>query len=289
MQGHASPRKTLLAPDNERAGWDVFRSGRPRSVAMWKRNPMSEHHRANRTHWNAISASYQERHDPVIGKEPMLWGSWCVPEAELGVMGDLSGLAILELGCGAGQWARSVAADDRYVVGLDLSEAQLAAARTNAPELPLVHANAEEIPFADDSFDLVFCDHGAMSWGDPYRTVPEVSRVLRRGGRLIFNASSPWLRVCYDDERDTITSTLHHSYFDLYADDEGDGATTFTLPYGAWIRLFRDNGLTVEDLIEIRPPVDAASTYYAVDPPDWPTRWPIESLWVTRKGVGLTR
>ncbi len=133
------------------------------------------------------------------------------------------------------------------------------------------------------SFDLVFCDHGAMTWGDPYRTVPEVSRVLRPGGRLVFNAASPWLRACYDDERDTITTTLRHSYFDLHATPEEDGAMSFTLPYGSWIRLFRSNGLTVEDLIEIRPPPNVGSGYYTVDPPDWHARWPVEALWVTRK------
>jgi ubiquinone/menaquinone biosynthesis C-methylase UbiE len=244
---------------------------------------MSERHRANRTHWNVISERYQAHHDPQIGSRPMLWGSWAVPEEQLEVMGDLTGLRILELGCGAGQWARSIAADDRYVVGLDLSEAQLAGARAKAPTLPLVHANAEELPFGDDEFDLVFCDHGAMSWGDPYRTVPEASRVLRSGGRLIFNAASPWLNVCYDDDRGAISTTLQRSYFDLYATPEEGGATSFVLPYGTWIRLFREHGFVVDDLVEIRPEPNARSSYYTADPPDWHAHWPIETLWIARR------
>ena len=46
--------------------------------------------------------------------------------------------------------------------------------------LVFVHGSGEAVPFPDASFDVVFCDHGAMSFGDPYRTVPEVARLLRR-------------------------------------------------------------------------------------------------------------
>ena len=158
-----------------------------------------------------------------------------------------------------------------------------ASGRARAPDLPLVHAAAETLPFPTETFDLVFCDHGALSWSDPIYTVPEAARVLVPGGRLVFNTASPWLRVCYEDSSDRITAGLHHSYFDLGALDEGDGARTYTLTYGAWIRVFRANGLVVEDLIEPRPAADAPSSYYTSDPSDWANRWPGETLWVTQK------
>jgi SAM-dependent methyltransferase len=139
------------------------------------------------------------------------------------------------------------------------------------------------LPFADDTFDVVFCDHGGMSWGDPYRTVPETARVLLQGGRLVFSTSSPWLRVCYDDGTDVIGTTLHRPYFDLYSQEEGDGATSYTLPYGEWIRLFRRNGLDVEDLIELRPAEGSETSYYQLRPRDWGSRWPADLVWVTRR------
>ena len=49
---------------------------------------------------------------------------------------------------------------------------------------PVVQADGELIPFRDESFDLVFCDHGVMGFADPLRTVPEVARVLRPGGAV---------------------------------------------------------------------------------------------------------
>lgn len=59
-------------------------------------------------------------------------------------------------------------------------------------------------------------------------------------------------------------------------------ATAYSLPYGEWIRLFRSNGFVVEDLIEIRPPEDAETTYTFVTI-GWARRWPAEQIWVVRK------
>ena len=238
---------------------------------------------ANRRVWDRISSWYQETHDPQISRQPKLWGAWSVPESELGALVPTAGLRALELGCGAAQWGAALAAEGAVVVGLDLSGRQLQAAQARAPDLPLVHAAAETLPFRSETFDLVFCDHGALSWSDPTYTVPEATRVLVAGGRLVFNTASPWLRVCYEDSSDRITAGLHHSYFDLGALDEGDGARSYTLTYGAWVRVFRANGLVVEDLIEPRPAADAPSSYYTSDPADWANRWPGETLWVTQK------
>jgi len=45
-------------------------------------------------------------------------------------------------------------------------------------DFPLVHASGEAVPFPDASFDIVFCDYGAMTFADPYSTVPEAARLL---------------------------------------------------------------------------------------------------------------
>ncbi|HSC04979.1 MAG TPA: methyltransferase domain-containing protein [Solirubrobacteraceae bacterium] len=53
-------------------------------------------------------------------------------------------------------------------------------------EFPLWHGNAEEVPAPDASFDLAISEYGASIWCDPYRWIPEASRLLRPGGELIF-------------------------------------------------------------------------------------------------------
>ncbi|MGH9126227.1 MAG: class I SAM-dependent methyltransferase [Acidimicrobiales bacterium] len=130
-------------------------------------------------------------------------------------------------------------------VGLDLSVQQLRAAKRLVGVMcPLVQGDGEALPFRDRSFDLVISDYGAMSWADPYRTVPEVARVLRIGGRLAFNTNTPWARVCQSDANGLPSDRLVTPYFGLHQIDEGEGAVTFTLGQGDWIRLFGDRDST---------------------------------------------
>lgn len=237
---------------------------------------------ANRASWNASSRAYQAAHDPVIGRAPKLWGVHALPETVLHAVGDVDGLTVLEFGCGAAQWASSLARDGAAVVGIDVSEVQLDAARAKDQRLPLVQAAGQMIPLRSRSFDLVFCDHGAMSWADPYVTVPEVTRVLKVGGRLVFNVASPFLEVCWDDTLDAVGTQLRQDYFGMHRTVEDNGATSFTLGYGDWIRLFSANHLVVDDLIEPRPADASPNTYWPSEPADWFTRWPGECIWVTR-------
>jgi SAM-dependent methyltransferase len=239
----------------------------------------------NRRHWNLISRAYQDDHDPQIGARPRLWGMFSIPDATLGALGDVTGKRVLELGCGAGQWSRALAAEGAVVVGLDLSEAQLAAARQamRVTRYPLVQGAAQQLPFVPASFDVVFCDHGGLSWAPPHLAIPEAARVLRRSGRLVFNVTSPWFEVCYDDETDKVAAQLSHDYFGLHTIAEENGAASYQLTYGDWIRTLRRAGLVIDDLIEPRPDPGVRSGYVETDPPGWASRWPAEMLWIARK------
>lgn len=241
--------------------------------------------RANRRHWNLTSRRYQDDHDPQIGAAPRLWGMFAIPDAQLHALGDVTGKRVLELGCGAGQWSRALAAEGAVVAGLDLSEAQLAAAAQamGATRYPLVQGAAEQLPFAAASFDVVFCDHGGLSWAPPHLAIPEAARVLRRNGRLVFSATSPWFTICYDNTADQVATQLRQDYFGLNTVAEEHGAATYQLTYGGWIRTLRTAGLIIEDLIEPRPDPGMRSGYTQTDPPDWAHRWPAEMLWIARK------
>ena len=108
------------------------------------------------------------------------------------------------------------------------------------------------MPLPDASFDIVFCDHGAMTFADPYRTVPEAARLLRPGGLFAFSHGSAIADLVWPVGEEHMGDRLLVDYFDLRT-IEDDGEVTFKLPYGDWIRLFRSNGFIVEDLIEPRP------------------------------------
>ena len=145
----------------------------------------------------------------------------------------------------------------------------------------MVRSIAEELPFASESFDLVFCDHGAMTFADPDYSVPEVARVLRPQGRLVFCNSTALRVMCLDDDW-SVTTTLHRTAFGMKRITDGD-SVDFVLPHGEWIRLFRRNGLVVDDLIALRPRLGATTTYPWFAPYEWASQWPAEEIWVVRK------
>ena len=243
----------------------------------------------NRAVWDCKSDEYQERNAGFIGRPEPRWGMWQLPESELGVLGDVAGKDVLELGCGAAQWSIVLAQRGARTVALDNSERQLEHARELMTEagvdFPLVHSAAEQVPLADSSFDVVFCDHGAMTFADPYRTVPEVARLLRPGGLFAFSHSTPFAMLCWNAESETMERHLVGPYFGMHRFDElGDEPVEFNLPYGEWIRLFRSNGFRVEALLEVRPPEGAESTYRTAAETEWARSWPMEEIWRCRKG-----
>lgn len=253
----------------------------------------SAHVRRNREHWERRSGDYQSWNREQLNTrwDELGWGVWDVPERELRVLGDVAGLDALEYGCGACQSGIKVAALGARVTGLDFSGAQLAEGRRHMEDrgvvFPLVQGDGERVPFADESFDLVWCDHGITSFADPYRTVPEVARVLRPGGLFAFSIVTPWAWVTTLPEDDRVSRELKQPYFGMHAQDVDDPewrTTEFQLTYGDWIRLFRRHGFTVEDLIEIRPAADAVSTYVEAEELPWARDYPLDHVWKLRKG-----
>jgi SAM-dependent methyltransferase len=248
---------------------------------------LPEHAVANRTSWNADSDTYQSDHGPQLGAVGGPgWGVWQISDSELQVLGEVGGRDILEFGCGAAQWSIALAKAGANPVGLDLSEKQLEHARRLMAEagvdFPLIHASGESVPLPDESFDVIFCDYGAMTFGDPYATVPEVARLLRPGGLLAFCGATPVIEMCYPDEGEHPGQTLVGDYFGMWS-LPWEGYVEFMLPYGAWIRLFRAHGFIIEDLIELRPGPDAVSSYRDESDRDWYRRWPGEQIWKVRK------
>ena len=78
---------------------------------------------------------------------------------------------------------------DLTLVGVDLSPDMLAVARARAEQLgqavELLEADAQDLPFPDNSFDTVVCTYALCSVLDDFLVVREMRRVLRPGGRLI--------------------------------------------------------------------------------------------------------
>ena len=260
---------------------------RDRDQAAPDDGALTPHARKNRALWEAGSDEYERLHAAdLAGEKAMTWGLWRIPESELGVLGEVAGKDVLELGCGAARWSIALARRGARPVGLDLSPRQLAHARRLRREagvaFPLIEASAEAVPLRDASFDVVFCDWGAMTFCDPRLTVPEAARLLRPGGLLAFTTASPIQMLCRDLASDALTARLVNDYFGMHRFEWPD-EVNFQLPYGAWLRLFRRHGFAVEDLIETRPPPGTASSYRTAEETEWARHWPMENIWKVRK------
>jgi ubiquinone/menaquinone biosynthesis C-methylase UbiE len=250
----------------------------------------AEHIAANEVYWDDFAAAYQETHATQLPTTDPTWSVFAIPEAELGVLGDVAGRDVVELGCGGAQFSIALARQGARCTAVDLSREQLAhaerllaaieAAEGARPDVTLVSGNAEALELPDASFDIAVSDYGASMFADPYRWVPEAARVLRPGGRLAFSAFTPILELCWPPAGSRITTNeLQRAYFDLH---EIPGASTlFNLPYGEWVRLFRRSGLEIVDLVETRPREGQVTTEYrTANQVEWARRWPAEMIWV---------
>src|SRR5919107_129567 len=125
----------------------------------------SESERASRLWWDADADDYLAEHGRDIGDADFVWCPEGLREADARLLGDVTGLQVLEVGCGSAPCARWLAAQGAHPVALDLSAAMLrhAAALGAATRLvvPLVQAGAERLPFTDASFDAVCSAFGA--------------------------------------------------------------------------------------------------------------------------------
>jgi SAM-dependent methyltransferase len=216
------------------------------------------------------------------------WGIWGVPEEDVHVLPSVEGRDVLELGCGTGYVSSWLVRRGARAVGLDPTWAQLQSARSFQHEFGIdfgiVAAAAEAAPFKKESFDVIISEYGASIWSDPYLWIPEAARLLRPGGELIFLVNGTILMVCASDADDVpATAELQRDYFGMHRfewpDDDG---VEFHLGYGSMIRLLRHNGFEIEDLIEIRPPEGATTSYQFVTL-EWARRWPSEEVWRARK------
>lgn len=115
-------------------------------------------------------------------------------------------MAVLDVACGAAHASEVVAPHVRQVVGVDLTPRLLALGAqrlrdTGTTNVLLQEANAESLPFVDESFDLVFCRSSLHHFADPYRAVAEMVRTCRPAGRVVLAdlvAPSPEERDRFD-------------------------------------------------------------------------------------------
>ena len=96
------------------------------------------------------------------------------------------GTAVLDVACGPGYVAAAATARGATTTGIDFSAQMIAEARMRHAGILFEEGNAEQLAFADSTFDAVVLNFGILHLAQPERALSEGYRVLRPGGRLAF-------------------------------------------------------------------------------------------------------
>jgi len=110
-------------------------------------------------------------------------------ECAIAGLAHLSRAVAIDVACGPGTFTRSLATHVRNAIGVDLTpamveKARAEAARAGVMNVKFVCADVNALPFQDDSVDVVSCGYAVHHMIEPARSIAEMVRVLRPGGRV---------------------------------------------------------------------------------------------------------
>ncbi|MCM2390815.1 class I SAM-dependent methyltransferase [Streptomyces albipurpureus] len=243
---------------------DPAEVGNPEPEATRRDAGSTESSQANRHWWDRNADEYQSEHGSFLGDDRFVWGPEGLDETEARLLGpaeSLKGMDVLEIGAGAAQCSRWLAAQGAHPVALDLSHRQLQHALRIEGETPsdvapsLVEADAGALPFRADSFDLACSAYGAVPFvADPVQVFAEVHRVLRPGGRWVFSVTHP-IRWAFPDEPGPEGLSISASYFDRtpYVEQDEQGRAVYVEHHrtiGDRVRDVVASGFRLVDLVE---------------------------------------
>lgn len=225
----------------------------------------------------------------------VLWGPNRFDDEHLGVLGDVEGLEVLEIGCGAAQFGIELARRGARMTGIDLSAEQIRHGRANVRDarvaMRLVTGNAEKLVrrFGEASFDAVVSDFAA-GFMDLDVLLPEVAGVLRPGGFTALSWTSPILD-CLTGAGESPLLEFKYSYFDRtpWVDGGRDATYEFKRTYGDWVRAFSHANLILEDLVEPKATEDSPHMEWGNFRWERTSMIPGTCIWKARKPGGRRR
>jgi SAM-dependent methyltransferase len=213
--------------------------------------------------WDRVAA----RRGEASGADVVQYGPDLPTETELRLCGDLSGRRVLDLGCGAGENAITMARSGAHVIALDVSPAQLALGRrlADAAEVRVEwhKSDAADLAFLRaDSIDLALATGVLHEIEDLDRVLRQVHRVLRPGSAFVFSHDHP-MRLAIGREGGTVPGVLPLGRLEVrrsYFDSAPVVATRDEEPIQLWPRTIADvfsalhrAGYRVDVLLEPEP------------------------------------
>jgi malonyl-CoA O-methyltransferase len=148
----------------------------------------------------------------------------------LGLLPAVTGLTVLDAGCGTGRYVRELERRGATAIGIDLSQPMLERARAVTPRI--ARADLRALPLDAMSIDHVICGLALGDVPELELALAEMARVLRPGGRVIYSVVHPageeegWSRTFESNGRQLSINSYWHS---LDAHRESCAAAGFTI------------------------------------------------------------
>ncbi|MEZ5164070.1 MAG: class I SAM-dependent methyltransferase [Fimbriimonadaceae bacterium] len=177
-------------------------------------------------------------------------------------LSGLAGKRVLDLGCGQGRYCGKMLSCGVKAVGIDPVEKFIAKAKGDHPNGEFEVAVAENLPFEDDSFDVVLSYLTIIDIPDLEKAADEIARILRPGGEFkivtisnLASTSDGWVK---DDEGNRLYRTIdrYMEHFSLDLEWRGIRVRNFHRPLSYILKLFFDRGLVMTEFLEPLPPKD---------------------------------
>jgi len=214
--------------------------------------------KGNSAYWSDSAEEYLLTYGDFLGPVEFRWCPEGLTEAKAGLLGPLEQLRdqlLLEIGAGAAQCSRWLAAQGVGVHATDVAPGMVDQAhrlnKTTGINVPLSVADARQLPFDSASFDQVFTAFGAVPFlKDLTELHKEVYRVLKPGGWWTFATTHP-IRWAFPDHPEALT--VNRSYFDRtpYAEVTGRGVyAEFHHTLGDHMQSLTSCGFSITTVVE---------------------------------------
>jgi ubiquinone/menaquinone biosynthesis C-methylase UbiE len=157
--------------------------------------------------WDKISLSYQRRYQ--IGTSKIHWGPLCPSEDKLGLLGNVNGKKVIEIGSGAGQNSIVLAKQGAIITALDISKEQLEhgkkIAREENVKLDFIQGDFQELRkyFNSNSFEVAMSAYALQycsTLESMKKTFKQIHEILTPEGIFVFSLDHPVRTIGYWEE-----------------------------------------------------------------------------------------
>lgn len=232
--------------------------------------------------WNSWSERFQTEYggDSDETEIAIAFGPGVPSGEDLGLLGELDGTRVIELGCGGAQFGLALAKRGAEVTGVDISEEQLAYAGDLADEhgveIELVETTVTDMPMVEDEAYELAVSAFAFQWVEDLESCfEEAYRVLESGGRFVFSVDHPFYRTLDPETGDPATSYFDETPRRDYSEEFDAELVVYRRTVSEIVTAVLDAGFTIEKLRE--PGYDDPDKYnseYGMFQAEWMATFP---------------